>query len=428
MPYDDQYGCDAHYARWLVRRRVWRERFNALTGVGCGFVLVSLIAVILLAMAAYSSGRTNPVVLTPLDRFFVSLFALGVALCLAGGILSMIAAFLYRNALRSSQDRPQTALVKCLIDNIERKAVKKYSTAISVLGDLGDPDAVPAIIPFLRHPNNRTRRRAAESLGQIGGKEAIAQLASALGDENRDIRRAVAYSLDRLGWVPTVDCERAFYLMAKQRWSDLSKLGETAIDASLVALNDQSDKGVRKAAVGVLSYIRNPRVTDALLEASKDKDSAVRQSAQCALELIEVPTAQIEAVTPESARKSRKRCPCCSSSKLSEPMTKGFPQQAQKCDSCGAIWSPPKSRVTAVVTLIASAIFGPLVVTLLIVGYHDNWFPFVSLIGGVLLAVLFFGVVGYRSFEILRGHSGKFELHKRGLGVRSGSGMPGESS
>jgi hypothetical protein len=426
MPNDDQRGRGAGCARWLIRRRVWRERFDALAAVGCGFVLVSLIAAILLAMAAYSSGRTNPVQLTSLDRLFAKLFALGMALWLVGGILSKISAFLYRRALLSSLDRPQTVLIESLIDTIERKAIKKYAAAVSVLGDLGNRDAVPAIIPILRDPNYRTRKRAAESLGQLGGKEAVAQLASALGDDNGDVRRTVACSLDRLGWVPATDGERASYLVAKQRWSDLRELGEAAIDASLVALNDQSDKGGRKAAVAVLSSIGNARATDALLEASRDKDNAVRQSAQRALEQIETPAAEIEAMTPESAGKSRKRCPCCGSSKLTEPMTKGFPRRAQKCDVCGAIWSSPKSRIAAVSSLIASVVLGPLVVTLLVSGYREKCFPVASLIGGVLLAILFFVVMGYRSFEVLRGRSGKFELHKSGSHVRSG--MSGESS
>jgi len=65
------------------------------------------------------------------------------------------------------------------------------------LGDLGDPQAVPALIQALRDHWD-VRRSAAEALVKIG-TPAVPPLIQALGDSDWDVRRAAAEALGKLG-------------------------------------------------------------------------------------------------------------------------------------------------------------------------------------------------------------------------------------
>jgi len=72
--------------------------------------------------------------------------------------------------------------------------------AAEMLGKLGNPAAVPALISALRgEQSGGVRERAAEALGAIGDKRALEPLIAALNDRDGGTRRDSARALGKLG-------------------------------------------------------------------------------------------------------------------------------------------------------------------------------------------------------------------------------------
>ncbi len=159
--------------------------------------------------------------------------------------------------------------------------------AVEVLGRLGAPEAVPAIIELVRSGGDRLHRKAVDALVGIGapaidalipllgedgdghagaaaaltgiGDPALVPLAEALGDENSRVRMGAARVLERLGWVPTGVEEQAVYLIALQRWSEIADLGAPAVDRLVARLGDP-DAGVQAGAAESLACLGAPAV------------------------------------------------------------------------------------------------------------------------------------------------------------------------
>jgi HEAT repeats len=68
--------------------------------------------------------------------------------------------------------------------------------AVHLLGELGDPEAIPVLVPLLKDPELNVK--ATWALGQIGDQRAVAPLIDALDDESPTIRVAVIDALETL--------------------------------------------------------------------------------------------------------------------------------------------------------------------------------------------------------------------------------------
>ncbi len=80
----------------------------------------------------------------------------------------------------------------------ERLPSAAASVVVKVLGMLGAVAAVPALVTYLKHPNDEIRLASAKSLGQIGSGEAAKPLCSVLNDPVWPVRSAAAKSLGQL--------------------------------------------------------------------------------------------------------------------------------------------------------------------------------------------------------------------------------------
>ena len=76
-----------------------------------------------------------------------------------------------------------------------------------------------------------------------------------LRSSNYDVRKSAAHALDELGWTPQSQSERISYLIAKQQWTELVKIGTPAIPALIQALKDR-DWRVRNSAAYALDKIK----------------------------------------------------------------------------------------------------------------------------------------------------------------------------
>ena len=66
------------------------------------------------------------------------------------------------------------------------------------LGAIGDPEAIPAILPYLQHPSSTVRERATEALGMLGDSNVVPYLMEALNDEDAMVRASAITALGRL--------------------------------------------------------------------------------------------------------------------------------------------------------------------------------------------------------------------------------------
>jgi len=127
---------------------------------------------------------------------------------------------------------------------------ERASVAIE-LGDLGDREAVPALITALRaDEDERVRNWAARSLGKLGDPTAIPALVEAIRLRDTALRAADA----------------------------LGDFGELALDALLAAGDDQ-DHVVRAMVAFALRRIPSPRSIAALWRYLDDPDGIVRREA-----------------------------------------------------------------------------------------------------------------------------------------------------
>jgi HEAT repeat protein/energy-coupling factor transporter ATP-binding protein EcfA2 len=137
--------------------------------------------------------------------------------------------------------------------------------AVAALGEIGNPEAVSALIDALNHANWRVRRNAAEALGKIGNPEAVSALIAALNnDSDSSVMWATVVALVKTG---------------------SPQLVQKLIEELNTCLNSNSYI-FRLEAASILKEIRNPLAEKVLIAALKNIDHAVRFHATEALEKI----------------------------------------------------------------------------------------------------------------------------------------------
>jgi HEAT repeat protein len=168
-------------------------------------------------------------------------------------------------------------LIQALKDeywNVNKEAEK-------ALGVIGEP-AVEHLIQALKDERWGVRKRAAGTLGRIQNKKGVAPLIYALKDKHSEVRKAAAKALDKLGWKPEDTAERVHYLIATEAWDELAKLGESALEPLIQALQDENSTVQIKAAEA-LGRIGDARAIEPLIQALKDNYWDVNKKAAEAL-------------------------------------------------------------------------------------------------------------------------------------------------
>jgi len=178
----------------------------------------------------------------------------------------------------------QGAAVPALLKALGSKRPRIRSESARTLGKIRDARAIPALIRAMEDPQADVRVRAAEALGEMGSDRAKPALAGALNDPCHPVRMEAAWALDRLDWVPESDLERAGYLIAKEQWNELVRMGRPAIPALIRALEVEYS-GVRTGASEALRQLGQPAL-DALHAAARSESPGLREQAEAALEYI----------------------------------------------------------------------------------------------------------------------------------------------
>lgn len=169
--------------------------------------------------------------------------------------------------------------------------------AVQALGNIGDARVVEPLIGALEHP--RLQDTAAKALEKMGDRRAVEPLIQTLVTRLKESgnigniltergKEGIADVLDMLGWQPADDTEKAHYLIGKQQWDELGKLGKSAVEPLLNSLYDM-DAAVRGNVVKTLGKIGDKRALEALKRVQEqDSSKAVRDRALWAvLDIIE---------------------------------------------------------------------------------------------------------------------------------------------
>ncbi len=164
---------------------------------------------------------------------------------------------------------------------------------IQALGEIGDPESVPALLELCTDPSVEVRWATAIALGEIGDRKATERLVPMLGDPDRYVRYGSAIALERLGWEPRDDRERAFFLLGKQDWEGLERLGENAVKALSRAMMDRH-ADVRMRVMDLLGKVGSPRGIPLVVLGLRDENPEVRWRAalagpKCGIELMYLP-------------------------------------------------------------------------------------------------------------------------------------------
>ncbi len=158
---------------------------------------------------------------------------------------------------------------------------------LALLGDMGDPGAVPRIVPVLAHPDPRVRREAVVALARLAGDDIPRILQQRLGDPSGEVRAAAAAGLGVRkveGAAPALmgmlDAEKE-PIVLEAVMGALGELGEPAAVALLEkravgSLLSRPPTQLRVAAYRALHAIGTPHARSLVQAAASDRDPGVR--------------------------------------------------------------------------------------------------------------------------------------------------------
>lgn len=113
---------------------------------------------------------------------------------------------------------------------------------------------------------------------KITAEEAIHDLTSG----NKEKRKNAAIQLEKLSWIAQTESQKAFFLFAYQRWDDLLKLGDSALDPLLSGLMDE-DITIQEHSAQTLGNLGNPSAIEPLIQKLFDPHIQVRTAVALAL-------------------------------------------------------------------------------------------------------------------------------------------------
>lgn len=164
------------------------------------------------------------------------------------------------------------------VTNDDNTRVK--SAGIVSLGYFSEPKAIETLISVLDCEDLFMCKKAADSL-KNSGNDAIPLLLDAMTTGGHS-RTHIAYALETLSWVPETERDIIYYLIAKEKWDEIEKIGEQAIEVLAELLKD-SDPESRVSALEMIEKIGGKTAIQPLILALGDTDTAIRKKAEDAL-------------------------------------------------------------------------------------------------------------------------------------------------
>jgi HEAT repeat protein len=131
------------------------------------------------------------------------------------------------------------------------------TSAVWALGKVGDRRAVPTLCDSLRDPD--LADVSAHALARIGDDRAVPPLVAHLMDT---YSHAAAEALDDLAWTPADDSESVVDLIAKGKWLEVPKFGESAVEPLVRCVRQ---KGRHESVAYALGHVGGARAVETLI-------------------------------------------------------------------------------------------------------------------------------------------------------------------
>jgi HEAT repeat protein len=177
------------------------------------------------------------------------------------------------------------AIVESLRDRDSNSYVRGY--AATALAELKIMPAVEVLVSTLQDESQFVRWRSAQALGILGGKEGANALVLTLKDKDEYVRAAAAKSLGQIKAEDSQD--NLVAALTDEHWlvrlntrDALLEMGALAVPHLIKALNDK-DPQTRWQAAWVLGRIKPEEAIQPLIEAIEDTDWMVRDEAAVSL-------------------------------------------------------------------------------------------------------------------------------------------------
>jgi len=199
--------------------------------------------------------------------------------------------------------------VSPLVEALEDKDGNVREGAAGALKKIGNP-AIKPLVTVLESKNGVVRKEAADILIKLGWKPSntkervlflianqewndiaktgtlvIPYLKVTLKDEDSKIRKNAAETLEKIGWRPSTEEEKAYFLLANQKLEDLAKMEQLGTDLLIIALQDNDDD-IRKKALRALGKKGDTRGLPPIVAALKDENPEIRFESAAALKKI----------------------------------------------------------------------------------------------------------------------------------------------
>lgn len=153
--------------------------------------------------------------------------------------------------------------VTALIISLGDEAFWVRDAAARSLGKIGGPQAVDALMDLCKREHGNFA--GIEGLIETGSDQAIGILRTALRSSDINIRFKAAEGLNKLAWKPTLPEDKAAYLIACKEWSKLKKLGRAAVEELSTAL-EVNDWHVNEQCAILLRQIGDQRAVEPLIK------------------------------------------------------------------------------------------------------------------------------------------------------------------
>jgi HEAT repeat protein len=157
-----------------------------------------------------------------------------------------------RSAVIEALVRHGAQVTELLVEQLDAEDLDTRQAALTALGRIGDPRAVPALISSLGD-DTELATLAAGALGAIGDRRAFEALLGLAGHQSAPLRQAAVGALN--------------------------SLGHPDLAARALAMCSDPDPHVRESAVRIAGYFGYPSCADALLERCADSDERVQRAA-----------------------------------------------------------------------------------------------------------------------------------------------------
>ncbi len=170
-----------------------------------------------------------------------------------------------------------------LVEDLRDASPRVRREAAKELGKRGGPGVEEALGHLLGDDSEEVRKAAVQALRDLGGENAVRILKEALKRGDWGLRAVAARALQDLGWEAEHTDEGAIYLILREEWEGLLKLGKHALQPLISFLQSCPDEHLREKAARTLGLMGDPRAVGALVEALRDIHPRVRKAAAWSL-------------------------------------------------------------------------------------------------------------------------------------------------